>query len=290
MGRYTPHRAAHELAEQGIPVFPCVPNEKRPLTRNGHRDATTNHVLIQRWWRKCTDANLAMPTGQASRIIVIDLDRKNCRDGFATLAELEEDLGEPLPSTLTVCTPNRGEHLRYRVPNAVAIRSSASKILGHFNAPGFDVRGEGGYVVVPPSIVDGRCYAFKDPKVPIAELPERWVWALSTRYSPYNPGEPPTLPTTARNASRCKKWCISQLGVKGRGLVEVPHGQRNDRLYRAAFALGGLVHFGAFDPDDVRRALEWACEQWDSRTPLKDRQTIENGLRDGMTKPRAFWG
>src|SRR5690625_7866431 len=63
--------AARSLASAGVPVFPCVPGEKRPLTRRAFHDATADLDQVSAWWDRCPGANLAIPTGPASGIDVV---------------------------------------------------------------------------------------------------------------------------------------------------------------------------------------------------------------------------
>jgi len=70
----TTTEAARRFADAGIPVFPCVPGEKRPLTRHGFHDATANPAQVARWWHDWPDANIGMPTGSISGWEVVDVD------------------------------------------------------------------------------------------------------------------------------------------------------------------------------------------------------------------------
>lgn len=137
------HKAALAYARRGVPVFPCEPRGKRPLTRNGHWDATTDLRVIERWWKRWPSANVGVPTGRKSGIVVLDVDLD--ADGSKSLAKLERMRG-PAPETARTRTGGGGSHLFFRYPLELEIRNSAG-LLG----PGLDVRGEGGYVVVPPS-------------------------------------------------------------------------------------------------------------------------------------------
>src|SRR5215213_6454797 len=98
---------ALEWAAKGRPVFPCNPSAdprfaKKPLTANGHRDATTDPRQIQEWWVKSPNALIGVPPGPKSGFWVLDVDRDETKglDGFASLAELEAING-PLPVTTT---------------------------------------------------------------------------------------------------------------------------------------------------------------------------------------------
>jgi hypothetical protein len=152
-------RAALAYAGRGIPVFPCELGGKRPLTRNGHWDATTDRRAIERWWRRQPSANIGLPTGKKSGILVLDVDVDD--GGLESLAKLER-AGAPVPKTARTRTGGGGIHVFFRYPGSTEIRNSAG-LLGL----GLDVRGEGGYVVVPPSRTQGP-YEWVD-RSPLAE-------------------------------------------------------------------------------------------------------------------------
>jgi hypothetical protein len=137
MGVHGAAREALRLAEEyGVPVFPCRP-DKRPYTEHGFKDATTNLDAIENAWHRCPDALVAVPTGCASRIDVLDVDP-------AGLDWYREHVTR-LAAGRTHRTRRNGFHLLYQLPE-VEIRNSASKI-----APGVDVRGEGGYIIWWPA-------------------------------------------------------------------------------------------------------------------------------------------
>ena len=140
-------RAALAYAGRGVPVFPCEPGAKRPLTRNGHWDATTDPRAIRRWWGRWPTANVGVPTGRKSGVVVLDVDPD--AGGSESLAKLER-AGGSAPTTARARTGGGGIHLFFRHPSGTEIRNSAG-LLG----AGLDVRGEGGYVVVPPSRTRG---------------------------------------------------------------------------------------------------------------------------------------
>jgi hypothetical protein len=146
--RTTKLRAALGDAKKGIPVFPCKPGGKEPLTANGYLDASTDNSRITAWWNRWPEANIGMPTGERSGFWVLDVDKD--RWGFGTLEALEAEHGA-LPPTYTVKTGRGGMHLYFRYPtDGSTIRSSSGKL-----GMGLDVRGEGGYVLVPPSTTEG---------------------------------------------------------------------------------------------------------------------------------------
>lgn len=160
-------RTALALAALGFHIFPCRPRDKRPATANGLKDATTDPEIIQAWWQQQPNNNIAIATGPASGIFVVDVDGL---DAEAALRRLEAEHGA-LPATVEVITA-RGRHIYFRWPQE-PVRNSASKI-----GPHIDVRGDGGYVLSPPSIhPSGRRYSWSvDSANYIAEAPG-WLLA-----------------------------------------------------------------------------------------------------------------
>jgi hypothetical protein len=134
-------------AEASIPVFPCVVGGKAPATAHGFQDATTSIEQIDAWWGEA-DYNLALCPENAGWC-VIDLD-PDC-----------DDLD--VPDTYEVKTP-RGAHLYFKG----SLPPTTGELGEHI-----DTRGVGSYVLVPPSIVDGKTYEVLHDR-DIAELPA-WV-------------------------------------------------------------------------------------------------------------------
>lgn len=149
-------RAALSYAARGVPVLPCEPYGKRPLTKDGFWEATTNVQQIRAWWGRWPSANVGIPTGKASGLVVLDAD---AGDGLESLVELELSRGQP-PKTARARTGGGGEHLYFRYPKDVEVRNSQGYL-----GPGLDIRGEGGYVVVPPSRT-GEPYEWVDRSRP----------------------------------------------------------------------------------------------------------------------------
>lgn len=154
--------AALRYAERGKLVFPV--RGKVPLVPNGLRDATTDEFLIRRWWSEWPTANVAICTGAASKLVVLDVDGD---EGNESLRALEADHGA-LPPTTSVVTPRGGSHYYWQHPGG-KVRNSAGAL-----GIGLDVRGDGGYVVAPPSIGStGLRYEFDESTTP-APMPD-WL-------------------------------------------------------------------------------------------------------------------
>lgn len=150
---------ALNYAADGFFVFPCRPGDKQPLgslVPNGCLDATTDAETIKRWWTKCPNANIGIATGSKNGLAVVDLDGP---DGALSGRKLS------LYSSVTSLTGN-GSQLFYADPTG-KMANSVKKF-----APGIDTRGEGGYVVVAPSLhPNGKRYAWRSIPLSRAALP-----------------------------------------------------------------------------------------------------------------------
>lgn len=127
--------------EMRLPVFACGP-DKRPVTQHGFHDATRDPTEIRLQFSAPGAAMIGVPTGQGAGFFVVDLDVKNGGQGLEWLAANQHRL----PRTRTHRTRSGGQHLLFQWPEGRTIRNSASRV-----APGVDVRGNGGYIIAPPS-------------------------------------------------------------------------------------------------------------------------------------------
>jgi hypothetical protein len=158
--------AAIGYAQRGWPVFPLRERGKVPLVAGGFQAATTDEKTIRVWWSRWPNANIGMPTGKASGVAAIDIDPRH--GGDECIAQLIERHGEP-PETPKSRTGGGGFHLLFKYEDG--FRNSAGAI-----GAGIDTRGDGGYIVLPPSLHEsGREYAWEDDAdpetIPTADLP-----------------------------------------------------------------------------------------------------------------------
>jgi hypothetical protein len=264
----TEPEAAVGYARGGWPVFPCNPLDKKPLTPHGFKDATTDEVQIRAWWTQWPNAMIGAPTGPRLGAWVLDPDVDPVKqlDGIAALAQLTARYGA-LPQTLTSITPRGGKHLFWVWDSNVDVRNSESKI-----GSGIDVRGNGGYVCLPPSrTANGGMYQWD------CTAPGQAVSA------------PPWLITLAK-AKKASAYAKAALDRECKNVASAQTGTRNSTLNKAAFSLGQLIGGGALDEQEVRdRLFEAAetCRLVADDGAQKALATIDSGITAGKQQPRS---
>ena len=140
-------------AKHGLPVFPCGVRGKEPLTKHGFKDASTDPAQIREWWGKWPNANIGVPTGTVTHLLVLDCDPRN--GGPADRADIIAKLG-PIPDTDEQITGGGGRHLFFGYSGGRAPKTLAQ---------GIDLKGDGGYVVVAPSLhPNGNSYQWDGVK------------------------------------------------------------------------------------------------------------------------------
>lgn len=138
--------AAARFAAAGVPVFPCLPGEKRPLVLRGFHDATADPAQVAEWWSRWPSANIGIPTGAVSGVEVVDVDVHPTGTGFPAFREAHRQ-GHAAGWAALVRTPSGGLHAYYPV-NPDRAQSSWQAARAHV-----DFRGDGGYIIAPPSKV-----------------------------------------------------------------------------------------------------------------------------------------
>lgn len=194
------------LAAAGWRVFPCRPLSKQPASAHGFLDATTEPAQIRRWWSERPDYNIGIATGGGNAVLDVDV---KTADGFATLAALEAELGA-LPETFTVNTPSGGRHYYF-----AGTWPSSSNRLG----PSIDTRGDGGYVLAPPSILSEGFYAVVSGDT-MAPAPASWTERLQVG-SPATHNAAPTAPVDGQPllTDGRKAWIFRRAArLRGTGL------------------------------------------------------------------------
>jgi hypothetical protein len=140
-------RQALAYAAHGWPVFPCQPGRKTPATTHGCLDATTDPDRITAWFAALPGRNLAIATGLPGPD-VLDVDVRPAGTGFPALEQLAR-AGLTQGAAAWVTTPGGGVHAYF---------AGSRQRNGHLATAHLDFRSGGGYVLAPPSVVDGRPY------------------------------------------------------------------------------------------------------------------------------------
>jgi putative DNA primase/helicase len=221
--------AALSLAGRGIPVFPCKPDKSpcylKSTLEQGHLDATTDRDLIAEWWDRWPEALIGMPTGSRSGVWVLDVDDPEA------LARLPHGL----PQTYTVATPH-DEGLHYYFRHVRGVTTSSGSL-----PEGLDVRGEGGYVIVPPS----PGYRVLN-SVPVAHAP---AWLLESIFKP----EFEVIEGEGRTCHpRESRFVLPE---------RIREGQRNKTLHRYGCSLRAQDHSYADILAELRRVSREVCDQ-----------------------------
>ncbi len=133
--------AALGYAELGWPVFPCIPDAKEPLTKNGFKNASTMPGQIKYWWRRWPNANPAVATG-APGPDVVDIDTKHGRDGLDLYRRAWRE-GHFRTPVAVIRTPSGGLHLWFNGTDQRGQAVGKSKSL--------ELKAVGGYVLLPPA-------------------------------------------------------------------------------------------------------------------------------------------
>jgi len=253
------------LADHGLPVFPCGRNKKPCIPKDeggrGFHDATTTPDRIRDLFGWRGAVLVGVPTGEASGFDAIDLDYRN------GAAEWEQANLHRIPETRIHQTRSGSRHLLFI--HAPGVRNSASK---KGLAPGVDVRGEGGYVIHPPS----TGYSIISD-APIAHWPD-WLLPLVLP----TPRERPR-PTGQLAPISDKRWRAFKDAVLAT-VKNAPQGSKHFTVRNAALSLGGIAARAGFSDDDLTRdlveALPGTVLDWNGA-----RETIAWGLQNGRDRP-----
>lgn len=296
--------AAQAYARLGIAVFPLKARDKRPLAYStGLLAASTNPDLAALRWAgreslpvrppkepgerlpaqilADLSCNVACATGAASGFWVLDLDGAEAEEDLAKLVAVHG----PLPETVEQGT-GKGRHLCFAWDPAFEVRNSASKI-----GRGIDVRGEGGYIVLPPSIhPSGRAYAWADGRSPrdraFAPAP---FWLLELVCPPAPAAAEPRpgregRPQGGERLGGTSKFGQATLNTSCAEVAATPAGQQQSKLFGYAAFIGAYVAGGEIDHDQAREALIDAGLRMVAVKGAWTRKEVESAVVRGMEK------
>ncbi|QBX57740.1 DNA replication protein [Nocardioides seonyuensis] len=214
--------AARRYASLGIPVFPCVTGGKQPLTPNGFHDASVSLATVERWWRRTPDANIGLPTGVTTGVLVVDVDVHGSGSGYEAF-DCAHHKGLTQGWGWLVRTPSGGMHAYY---------PTARDEQRCWQVPGahIDFRGDGGYVIAPPSRLEVRGKPTPYEVIAVSERKPMPLDAAKLRLFLDPPKQTrqacTPLPPLGTRPERLAKWMATQ-----------PEGGRNQGLFWAACRL-----------------------------------------------------
>ncbi len=319
------------------PPETVTPRAKAPYVTIGLKAATTDEEQIKTWWRQYPNALIGLPLGRPSTslgmsgdedggIFALDFDpRHDAETGEDfTLERLKADMerlmGCVLPESLAVRTPSGGVHLYLVQPPGEAVRNRGN-LPSHV-----DVRGQGGYVIAPPSRIVAPCgnatagvYRWLRGRVdaPVATAPPVLIDILRDRRSRkdqeaardaegrWTPAAAEPLserprPSTSLGTSgddlagaankvdaALRRYALGALDGELREVRAAGTGKRNAQLNTSALKIASLVAAGVLDAGIARASLEAAARDNPGRDDSGQLEaTINSGWTAGMNSPR----
>jgi hypothetical protein len=265
--------AALYYGRKGLAVFPCA-SDKTPLTKHGFKDATTDLTQISKWWQQDPNALIGMPTGEVTGIDVLDIDDPD---------EFEAQCTLDLTSNTTVKT-RKGFHVWFERDSLKPLSSRVRPM------PGADTRGDGGYVIVPPSLHANGAYHFES-SAPLKPMPIDLLMRVIKQ---------PKLKTRQAdsagkesNLSYCSMYADKALQSECQTIASAKDGAQEFTLNAAALKIGSLVAGGELDrhtAHDKLMAAAMKMVDFDPANPWTESQLeakIKRGLDHGALNPRS---
>lgn len=296
--------AVHYAADLGFSVVPvrwmeggscscsrraeCASPGKHPVHDHWTDRATSDPLEVAHWWRPSPPdanpsewwprANIGIVTGRKSGTWVLDVDSYN--GGDVKLDGYQNRHGE-LPETRVHGTGSGGRHYFFTYPDDFEVRNDAKKVLGQ----GLDLRGQGGFVVAPPSL-SGKGFYELNPAhdIPPGQAPE-WLLGLLREYYREQRGEALAGRAPEVGGERGRRYGEAALRQEADRMRRASPGTRNDTLNQCAFSLGTLGGAGLLDEAAAWSALSDAA----SAAGLSQgeiRATFLSGWRSGLDNPR----
>lgn len=306
---------------------PHLPGESEAGKHDGgHWLASRDEAQIRAWWRRWPDALIGFPTGLRSACVVIDLDPREhpaqamlaaLHDWCGGLAHLDPETGEVVEPPVSR-TQSGGLHLWFAWPEAAVLAEVGARLArmgqgfegvignraGLFRAflkagecpaelAHIDVRGEGGYVIAPPSVMsDGKAYEWLIPRgETLPPLPRRLRGVITGEFIPA--AELAERRAAARSARRFAAREISDERVRlyversVRGALATAQrageGNRNAAVFWAACRLGEFVRGGQLSAAEAESLLLGHLPAGVSPAEPKIRGTIRSGLTNQKT-------
>lgn len=260
---------AIDLAKQNVRFFPVVCNEKVPAIDRFSERATSDPELIKAMFAN-TDYNSGIACGKYSEglyLLGLDIDNKDGRDGYKTLADLDM-LGFELPETWTQKTTTGGEHRLFW--SDVPIRQGTN-VLGI----GVDTRGDGGYLVGPGSQLNGKRY--ECTKHLNIQFAPQWLRDKYIKTATVLPFKTASEGKPVQDQILAMKRAVEYLN----GLDPAPVGSRNNALYNAILR---MKDFG-LDKAQMPDVVDLYFKMNEPLDELEILLTVERAFKYGKSAP-----
>lgn len=280
--------AALEYAQHGFAVLPVRQSDKTPYNTHGVSEASKDPEQIRQWWEKYPTANVAIAMGRASgNIVTVDVDIKP-EEGKHGDIELQkwEALHGDFPNTVVQVTGSGGLHYIYHLDGIEQFKNTVDAL------PAIDIRGDGAYIVVSPSVyADGRSYS--------------WYNDVSILDDEIADANKSVIDLLALNKRGSKKQNHSQKHE----VIDVAKGSRNQTIFNYAAAQVGqgvplevalnsalLLNNGWSDPLDdnevvktVRSAYKYEPNERTIYTDTEEPEDIEAPTLDEYEEQEVEW-
>lgn len=271
----------HELARLGFSTFPVKRGGKLPVVKwERFQTERPDPAMLDEWAQR--DTNVGIATGAVSGLLVLDL------DSAEAVAEAKA-LG--LPDTLTVKT-GKGLHAYFRHPGGKVGNRAGIR-------PGWDIRGDGGYVVAPGSLhPSGARYEWDNPPglFDLAPVPN-WLASMLEAPAKAKPAQEPrpsaaSISVAVPASSDCHPYALAALEGECAAICKASHGAQESTLNAAALKMGHYVGGGVLALQTARNRLLSAALSMPSHDPRNPwtaeglSAKIDRALRDGMADPK----
>jgi KaiC/GvpD/RAD55 family RecA-like ATPase len=247
--------AALVYAKFGIPVFPCnwkLDNESKypMLGKGGLYLATTDLKRVREWWTEWPEALIAVPMGRRTGVWALDVDAKGETDGREIWWNLQVE--HDITDTRTHKTGTDGFHLLFQWDDDQPVGNS----LGNLPKGMGEVKGEGGYIIFPPSpyVLNGKTLNYGVSQDIEPEPASDWLYDLiiGSRFKSNGADTEEYAWSEGHGQKWLDKVCEQvRTATKGHW----------DEARRKVFWIGRLVGGGALDEDAAWEALEKAARQ-----------------------------
>jgi hypothetical protein len=287
-------QAALAYAAAGLSVIPIAGDKRPVMDWKPYQSQAAAPAEITVWFGQRRYPNLGLVCGRVSGgLLVLDFDHQ-----AADTYRLWREQAAPLSYRLPVVATGKGLHVYLRTAETPGNRKLA---VDKEKRPLIETRGEGGYVLAPPSRhPSGKLYGWLRGGPPIPQLTADETACIVAAAQTFDqrpapapkPASAPRQPTYTDGDDnlRLQRYAAAVLRGEAEQLQTTPSGDRNNQLNLAAFKAGRYVAAGLLDAQTVEAALAAACGQQGNRLIADDGirafdATLQSGLRGGAGDP-----